>query len=61
MTSTLATDLLTTKECAIYLKVNFQTLDKWRVREKGPPYVKAHGRVLYRKEEVDRWLDAQRE
>jgi predicted DNA-binding transcriptional regulator AlpA len=38
-----------------------QTLEKWRFRQppEGPPYVKlGRSRVVYRVEDVERWMDA---
>jgi hypothetical protein len=34
------------------------TLEQWRWRKIGPPYIKAGGRVRYRKSDVDRWLES---
>ncbi|NQX95311.1 MAG: hypothetical protein HRT64_10425 [Erythrobacter sp.] len=40
-----------------------KTLENWRVRGEGPPYIKVgkgrNARVLYDPEQVDKWLAAQ--
>lgn len=35
-----------------------KTLEAWRARGKGPRFVKAEGRVLYRFADVEAYLDA---
>ena len=52
---------MTTKEVARYLKVSCSFLEKMRWRVEGPIYYKPRGgKVLYRKSDVDRWMDSQR-
>jgi len=54
---------LTTPEAAAYLsdrigiRINRARLDTWRSREKGPHYIKQHGRVFYKIEDLDCWLE----
>ncbi|MEZ5217875.1 MAG: hypothetical protein R2705_04900 [Ilumatobacteraceae bacterium] len=36
-----------------------RTLEQWRYKRKGPPYIRAEGRILYRRSQVMAWLDAQ--
>jgi hypothetical protein len=36
--------------------IGLQTLRNWRCKRLGPPYMKAHRRVIYDLEEVVRWL-----
>lgn len=38
------------------LPVTKETLDAWRYRRQGPPYVKVGRLVFYRPEEVRAWL-----
>jgi excisionase family DNA binding protein len=38
------------------LNISIRTLERWRVEGVGPTYVKAGRRVLYRREDVERWL-----
>jgi excisionase family DNA binding protein len=33
------------------------TLEKWRVRGEGPPFVKLGGRVRYRRSDVLAWIE----
>lgn len=53
--------LLTTTEAASYLRLSPRTLDNWRSRKTGPAYVKLGDRVLYRKSDLDSWLEQQRQ
>lgn len=59
--STVEKPLMTTKETADYLCTSQNALDARRSRGQGPPYVRMGRKVLYRKVEVDKWLDTQRE
>lgn len=34
------------------------TLSQWRHRGEGPPYVKFGNRVLYRGDDLNRWIDS---
>lgn len=38
------------------LSVSERTLERWRVEGTGPSFVKAGRRVLYRREDVEKWL-----
>lgn len=51
---------LTTEEAAEYLRVCHRTLIRWRGQGTGPAYCKAGQRILYRRADLDAWLDAQR-
>lgn len=53
-------DNLTTAEAADYLRQGQRTLLRWRALRIGPPWCKAGQRVLYRKTDIDAWLEAQR-
>lgn len=59
MTAT-ATDttLMTQPETAEYLRVAEHTLENWRYRKIGPRFMKAGGRVLYRRNDIDAWLES---
>ena len=37
--------------------ISHRTLQRWRSQEKGPPYLKLCGRVIYRAAEVLAWED----
>lgn len=45
-----------TEAAAEYLGTTKQTLNTWRYRGEGPPFVKMGRRVVYRLEALDRWL-----
>lgn len=47
-------------EVAALLGVSRRTLQGWRWRGGGPPYVRIGGAVRYEPTEVRAWLDAQR-
>src|SRR5262245_7361480 len=44
-------------EAADYTRTKPGTLANWRSLGKGPRYVRAGGRILYRKADLDRWLE----
>ena len=50
--------LLTSKEVADHLKVNEQTLRKWRSNGTGPKFFKTQGMVRYMRIHVQEWLEA---
>lgn len=44
-------------QAAAYLGLKRQTLDNYRWAGGGPQYRKHGGRVLYKRDELDRWSD----
>jgi hypothetical protein len=58
-------DLLTPAEAASHLggsaPLSQQTLAQWRSADTGPAYLKVGGQVRYRRADLDRWLDQQRQ
>jgi excisionase family DNA binding protein len=48
---------LTEREAAEYLRVAPRTLQRWRQLGRGPRFVRAGRRVLYRQRDLDDWLD----
>lgn len=53
--------LLTTPEAAKYLRLSPKTLEKWRCKGGGPPFVAYGGRLrLYDKTDLDAWLEQQK-
>jgi hypothetical protein len=51
--------LLTPRELEAHIQVPLGTLEQWRYRGVGPPYLRlANGRIRYRVADVERWLDA---
>jgi hypothetical protein len=49
-------NLLNTAEAAEQLRVKKQTLENWRTRGEGPPFIKVGRRVFYRVSGLDVWL-----
>jgi len=53
-----ATDILIPCEAAAYLRVAEKTLTNWRCRSVGPRYLKIGGIILYRRSDLDAFLEA---
>ena len=51
-------DLLTPEEAAKYLTLFPGTLKQWRSQQRGPRYVKVGGRVRYRRDALDEFLQS---
>ena len=50
--------LLTTREAAEYLNIPQKTLEQWRSRRQGPPYLKVGPlHVRYDRSQLERWLE----
>lgn len=52
--------ILTEKEAAKRLCAKPDTLRKWRVRRKGPIYLKLSGKVRYRLVDIEQFIEASR-
>ncbi|MDX5570400.1 helix-turn-helix domain-containing protein [Streptomyces sp. ID05-04B] len=52
---------MTTKELAVHVRRSVATVRGWRHRGTGPKGVKAGRGVLYRRDVVAAWLEAQEE
>lgn len=52
---------ITPREAAKMLNRSPVSLERWRRLRQGPPYLRVMGRVLYKAEDITRWLDAQRQ
>jgi hypothetical protein len=52
--------LLTEKEAAKRLLARPMTLTKWRQRGRGPAYLKLSGKVRYRADDLERFIEASR-
>jgi excisionase family DNA binding protein len=50
-------DCMRTREAADYLAIPVSTLTKMRLTGTGPLYVKAGRTVVYRKSDIDAWLE----
>jgi hypothetical protein len=53
--------LLTLAEAADVLRTPVATLRYWRHRRVGPPCFRVGRRVVYRRDELDRWITEQRD
>jgi predicted DNA-binding transcriptional regulator AlpA len=51
--------LLSTRETAALLCISPRTLEAWRGRGQGPPFVRLGGRRGYRRADVAAWVEAQ--
>ena len=47
-----------TNDPALQELVRPQTLARWRFERKGPRYVKVGSKVLYRGEDLNRWVES---
>ena len=54
------TELLTTREYASYRRCSVRTLDRERADGIGCPYIRLGARILYRRADVDRYIDEHR-
>lgn len=54
-------DLMTTAEVATYLRTPEATLRYWRHRREGPKSFRLGRRVMYQRQDVDRWVVEQME
>ena len=52
------TDLLDTDEAAAYLHLSPRTLERYRVTGEGPRFLKLGRRVLYRRGDLDTWIES---
>jgi hypothetical protein len=48
--------ILTGPETAKWLRVKLRTLDNWRLKGVGPPYVAVGGRRYYRKADIEHFI-----
>ena len=52
------TSYLTQSEAAEYVRLSTRTLERHRITGTGAKFIKAGSRVLYRKRDLDEWLDS---
>jgi hypothetical protein len=57
--ATHATDLLTPPEYARYRRCSLRTLDRERAEGRGCPFIRLGGRILYRRADIEHYLEAQ--
>ena len=51
---------LSTKEAARFLTLSHRTLEDWRLRGDGPPFVKLGGSVKYAREDLETFVSDRR-
>ena len=51
---------LSSKEAADYTGLGFSTLAKLRLKGGGSPYAKIGEKILYKKTDLDSWLESKR-
>lgn len=52
-------DLITVKETAEYMRKSEASL-RWMIREHtAPPHARIGGRIMFRRSDVDRWIEQQ--
>ena len=52
---------LTTEEAARYLRLGVSTLNQWRGKGQGPPFLRAGKKVMYLLADLDAWMESRRE
>lgn len=57
---TLSREFLTRAEAAEYVRAPVTTLAAWAYRGLGPEFFRVGRRVLYKREDLDHWLEEQR-
>ena len=58
--TTASSQFLTTSEVAELLRTPISSLYSWRTRKVGPPAIKVGRKFLYRRGDVERWLETQK-
>jgi hypothetical protein len=43
------------RDLALRWQISPKTLEAWRSRRRGPPYLRIAGRILYRLEDIEGW------
>lgn len=51
-------DRLTAKEAAVVLGYSEKTLQKWRNQGTGPRWTSCNGRIWYRQDWIEEWLES---
>ncbi len=54
------TPYLSLYELATYLRISIHTARKWRKKGRVPPPYKPAGKLLWRKDEIDHWVEKAR-
>jgi predicted DNA-binding transcriptional regulator AlpA len=60
-TNATPSDILLTPEASIYIRAGESTLEKWRLRGDGPPFIRIGSRKIgYLRADLDQWLASRR-
>ena len=51
--------LLTIQQLSEQTGIPEETLRKYRLADKGPESFKLHGRIVYKPDAIERWIDSQ--
>lgn len=51
-------EILNTREAALYVRLGKQTIERFRITGEGPTYCKLGGSVRYRRVDLDAWLES---
>jgi predicted site-specific integrase-resolvase len=60
MATTTTDEMLTAQEAADYIGVSINGIYQWRWLGVGPVSHKRNGRIVFRRADIDRWLDNER-
>lgn len=61
LTNATPSDILLTPEASTHLHISESTLEKWRIRGDGPPFIRLGSRkVGYLRADLDEWLASRR-
>lgn len=52
--------LLSEREAAKLVSVSIRTIQQWRLRGEGPPFLKIGRAVRYSVEDIERWIETRR-
>lgn len=52
--------LMTIYEAAEYLNLTDRTLRQWKHYGRGPAFYKLGGKLMYRKQDIDDWIETNR-
>ena len=59
--TTASSPFLTTSEVSELLRTPIPTLYQWRTKKIGPPAIKIGRKILYRREDIEWWLQTQKD
>ena len=54
---TMKNEFLNTEELAAFLGIKPQTINIWRMKHKGPSYIKIGRNVRYKRQDIESWIE----